>query len=149
MPVVFSPAVCDQQLIQQPDSLPKPKKYILILIQHNAREVLNTEVAMCMDNLAPVHWVLEDLTSSEPPPSTCTCPLPRAHPDSCLSSGEAQPFSSPLSFWIPATANTQSNFTGVSDQRFTATVSAKASINPWRVCQKLLYICFPHQCLNF
>lgn len=76
-------------------------------------------------------------------------PCPGWHSDSCLSLGEAEPFCSPLSFSISATVNIRNNFTGVSDQRFSATISAEVSVNPWRVCQKLLYLYFPRQCLNF
>lgn len=79
-PDVFGPGACDQQLIHQPDSLPKPKKYSLILMKRSAREALNTERAMCMDSLAPVHWALEDLTSLEPQVGACTCPSPGAAP---------------------------------------------------------------------
>lgn len=78
MPATFRPGACDQQLVHQPDSLPKPKKYSLILMKHSAREALNTERAMCMDSLALVHWTLEDLTSSEPQSGTCTLFSPRA-----------------------------------------------------------------------
>lgn len=79
-PAVFGPGACDQQLIHQPDSLPKPKKYSLILMKHSVREALNTERAICMDSLAPVHWALEDLTSSEPQVDTCTCSSPQSGP---------------------------------------------------------------------
>lgn len=44
----------------------------------SARKALNTERAICMNSLAPVHWALEDLTSSEPQVCACTCPSPRA-----------------------------------------------------------------------
>lgn len=144
MPAVFGPGACDQQLIHQSDSPPKPKKYSLILMKYSARAALNTERAMCMENLAWAHWALADLTSSENQGRTCTCPLPRAVPGSRYSSDEAESFDSPLSFWIPATVNTLSNFTGASDQRFlTATISAKVLVNPWRVYQKVLYLYFP------
>lgn len=75
---VFGPGACDRQLIHQSDSLPKPKKYSIILMNHSSREPLNTERAMSMDGSALVHWALQDQTSSEPQVGTRTCPLPRA-----------------------------------------------------------------------
>lgn len=53
--------------MHQPDSLPKPKKYSLVLMTCTAREALNSERAMYRYSLALVRWALEDLTSSEPP----------------------------------------------------------------------------------
>lgn len=97
-----------------------------------------------MDSSA-INWALEDLTSSESPYSNRTCPLPRQLP--LLRWGSTLLLSTIL---LDLSHSKQTdNFTGVSDQRFTATISAQVSINPWSVCQKLLYFCFPHQCLNF
>lgn len=97
-----------------------------------------------MDSSA-INWALEDLTSSESPYSNRTCPLPWQLP--LLRWGSTLLLSTIL---LDLSHSKQTdNFTGVSDQRFTATISAQVSINPWSVCQKLLYFCFPHQCLNF
>ena len=103
---------------------------------------------MCMDSLAPVHRALGDPASPEP--RRVPAPLPGRLPGSCRSSHRAEPFDSSLSFWIPATANTRSNSTGASDQRFlTATLSGKVSVNPCRVYQKLLYLYFPGRSPSF